>query len=301
MKTSLYTRIGKAVKAVTGIQDISLLRKNIRRNFGKMFYRKRYTAEDLLTVMQAMGLKRGSIVCIHASMKEFYNYTGTAGELIEGILHIIGREGTLAMPAFPLYRYLRDPAYVFHPEQDQTGAGYLAETFRRYPGVKRSLNVQHAVCAIGKDADYLLKDHAGGQDCWDKTSPWYRLCELNALIFNLGMPRSYIGTFHHCVESLLQHEHPYWAQFFDEVQSYSYYDAQGKIQTYAARISRLERRTRESRVTRFFTAKDWQIRKISNLEIKVFYSKPCLNKMVALGRKGITVYYVPSPRKYSFR
>lgn len=300
MKTSLYTRIGSAVKSVTGIQDISLLRKNIHRDIGKIFYRKKYTAGDLLAVMQAMGLKRGSIVCIHASMKEFYNYTGTAVELIEGLLKIIGPEGTLAMPAFPAYRYLRDPDYIFNPHRDQTGAGYLAETFRTYPGVKRSLNVQHAVCAIGKEADYLLKDHLDGHDCWDKTSPWYRLCELNALIFNLGMPRAYIGTFHHCVESLLRCEHPYWAQFFNKTQSYRYYDALGQIRTYSTRVSRLERRTRESKVTRFFTAEDWQIRKISNLEIKVFYSKPCLDKMVSLGRKGITVYYIPSPRNYTF-
>lgn len=300
MKTSLYTRMGRAVKAVTGIQDISLLRKNIHRDFGKIFYRKKYTAEDLLALMQTMGLRAGSVVCIHASMKEFYNYQGTAFELIDGLLRIIGPEGTLAMPAFPPYRYLRDPAYIFHPERDKTGAGYLAETFRRYPGVKRSLNAQHAVCAIGKDADYLIKDHLHGEDGWDKKSPWYRLCELNALVFNLGMPRAYIGTFHHCVESLLRCEHPYWAQFFNEVKSYRYYDAQGEIRTYFTRISRLERRTRESKVTRFFTPEDWKIRKISNLEIKVFYSKPCLDKLVALGRKGITVYYVPSPRNYKF-
>jgi aminoglycoside 3-N-acetyltransferase len=40
--------------------------------------------------------------------------------------------------------------------------------------------------------------------------------------------------------------------------------------------------------------------KISNLLIKVFLSKPCLEKMIELGRKGITMYYVPSPKKYSF-
>jgi aminoglycoside 3-N-acetyltransferase len=32
----------------------------------------------------------------------------------------------------------------------------------------------------------------------------------------------------------------------------------------------------------------------------VFYANPCLKKMVELGRKGITMYYVPSPKKYTF-
>ena len=28
-------------------------------------------------------MKKGSVICIHASMKEFYNYQGTAEELIK--------------------------------------------------------------------------------------------------------------------------------------------------------------------------------------------------------------------------
>lgn len=300
MRRSIYTRIARGIKTLTGIKDFSLLRKKIHREIGKIFYTEKYTVDDLISNMQAMGMTRGSVVCIHSSMKEFYNYTGTATELIASILKIIGPEGTLAMPAFPDYRYFQDPDYIFDRQNDKTGAGYLAETFRKYPGVKRSLNVQHAVCAIGKMADFILKDHLYSHDCWDKNSPWYRLCELNALIFNMGMPRAYIGTFHHCVESLLQYEHPYWAQFFNKMQSYRYYDEAREAKTYFTHVSKLERRTRESKLLRHFTSEDWQIRKISNLEIKVFYSKHCLDKMIALGRMGITVYYVPSPKKYKF-
>ena len=40
--------------------------------------------------------------------------------------------------------------------------------------------------------------------------------------------------------------------------------------------------------------------KISNLLINVFYAAPCLEKMLELGRRGITMYYVPSPKKYKF-
>lgn len=41
-------------------------------------------------------------------------------------------------------------------------------------------------------------------------------------------------------------------------------------------------------------------RRLSNLLIKEFDSKACLQKMLDLGRRGITMYYVPSPKKYKF-
>jgi aminoglycoside 3-N-acetyltransferase len=300
VKQSIYTKISRGVKSVTGIKDFSLFQKKIHKRIGRIFYWKKYSSKDIVTLMQKMGMKQGSIVCIHSSMKEFYNFVGAATDLIDEILKIIGPDGTLAMPAFPDKEKMRDPNYIFDITNDRTGAGYLAETFRKYPRVKRSLNVQHSVCAIGKMADYLLNDHHLCHDCWDKQSPWYRLCESDALIFNLGMPRSYIGTFIHCVESILQYEHPYWAQFFNRVQTYRYYDKDGKIRKYCAYVSSLERRMKKRNVTRFFSSDDWQIRNISNLEIKVFYSKHCLNKMINLGRRGITIYYVPSPKKYRF-
>lgn len=265
-----------------------------------MWYKKKYTARDIVNIMQEMGMRRGSVVCIHSSMKEFYNYVGTPVELIDTIIEVIGAEGTLIMPAFPLKSLISVPDYVFDSKKDMTGAGLLAETFRKYPNVQRSINVQHSVCAWGKLANYLLKNHQYCDNCWDINSPWYKMCQYNCLVFNLGMPRSYIGTFYHCVESLLREEHPYWAQFFNTTKQYRYYDSQEQVCEYSCKTSTLTRRTREKRVTRYFTPEDWQIRKISNLEIKVFYSKHCLEKMLDLGRKGVSVYYEPSPFKYKF-
>lgn len=272
----------------------------MHKKFGQLIYHKKYCADDIVRVMQEMGMKKGSVVCIHCAMREFYNYEGTTTELIDAILNAIGDEGTLVMPAFPAGELVNKKDYIFNAQADKTGAGYLAETFRKYPGVKRSINVRHSVCVIGQLADYLIKDHHHSENCWDENSPWYRMCEKDALIFNFGMPRSYMGTFHHCVESLLRNEHPYYKQFFNSPTINKYYDEVGNVKEYRSLESCIERRTRKKKVTRHFKSDDWQIRKISNLEIKVFYSKNALNKMLDLGRKGITVYYVPNPKKYDF-
>ncbi len=299
----IFKTIVPKIKKILGISDISLFRKKLSKRIGKIVYHKRYNAQDLVRVMETLGLKEGSVVCIHASMMQFYNYTESAKDLIELILTKIGPEGTLVMPAFPQKPSLPYDQYVFDPNNEKTAAGHLAEVFRTYPGVLRSNNVHHSVCAIGKHAKYLIEDHTKGRNCWDEYSPWYRMCELNALIFNLGLPRSYMGTFHHCVEGILYKEKnlPYWSQFFTYSQKYKYLDKNGKICSYENLEDRnLLRKTYKKKVTRFFNEYDWRITKLSNLEIKVFYSKNALSKLISLGRQGITVYYLPSPKKYNF-
>ncbi len=300
MKTSVYTYIGIFFKKVTGIKDISLMRKEIHKRIGQLFYHKKYTADDIVQKMQEMGMQQGSVVCIHASMKEFYNYQGTATELIDKITSVITQSGTLIMPAFPSPDKIHDPSYIFNPAQDKTAAGYLAETFRQYPGVLRSINVQHSVCAWGKHAKWLIKDHHKCDNCWGIDSPWYRMTTLNALVFCLGLPNSYIGTFDHCVEGILYKEHPYWEQFLNKIQQYRYYDQDGKIRSYSCRTVGIERRSREQRLIKYFNSKIYKKEKISNLQLKVFDSKPCLDIMTKLGRRGITMYYVPSSKGYHF-
>lgn len=297
---SIYTRIGKTIKTLLGIKDISLLKKNVHKRVGKLFFHRKYDSNDITNVMKSMGVGRGSVVCIHASMKEFYNFNGTANDLIDSIIKLIGEEGTLIMPAYPTKLLTQKQDYVFNVKEDSTGAGYLAESFRKYPDVKRSINVEHSVCALGKYADYLTKDHQFTHDCWDKDSPWQRMIELDAIVINLGMPHFYIGTFEHCVESILQYEHPYWAQFFTKEKQFKYFDSLGNIKTYINYTNEIDRRTRERRVYKFFNNKEMMQYRLSNLLIKGYQTKPCLAKMIELGRKGIGIYYVPNPKKFDF-
>ena len=130
MGASVYTTIGKIGKRVLGIRDFSLFRKDLKKRIGKILYHKKYTADDLVSLMKQMGMQNGSVVCIHASMKEFYNYEGTAKDLIDKIIDAIGPEGTLMMPAFPIKCLANKDEYVFDVHKDPTGAGFLAEEFR---------------------------------------------------------------------------------------------------------------------------------------------------------------------------
>ncbi|MBR0038083.1 MAG: AAC(3) family N-acetyltransferase [Bacteroidales bacterium] len=298
-KKSIVTKVGILIKRLTGIRNLTEFRKKLKKECGKLIWLRSYTADELVNLMQEMGMKEGSIVCIHSSMREFYNYKGSAQELIEKIMQVITPNGTLLMPAYSFQgrEQLMNPDLIFDPQKDKTIAGYLAETFRKMEGVRRSINVRHSVCAWGRYANYLICDHHKGRNCWDEYSPWYRLCELGGLVFTLGLPRSFMGTFNHCVEGLLAREHPYWAQFFNKRMTYRYRDEHGQIQSYTSDESFIERRTHKRVITRHFGSDIYKIRRISNLEIKLFQAQPCLNIMLELGRKGISMYYVPKPLK----
>lgn len=296
---SIITKIGIIIKKITGIKDLSAFRKQLKKQIGKFFYHKKYNADDIVSIMKQMGMKKGSIVCIHAAMKEFYNYQGTATELIDKILEVITLEGTLLMPAFPHRDKMFNPNFIFDVKNTPTAAGYLAETFRKYPGVVRSINIQHSVCAIGKYANWLTRNHHQCSNCWDEKSPWFRMTQLNALVFNIGMQSHYIGTFVHCVEGLLWKEHPYWNQFFDLTFTFKYRDTEGNIGTYSCQTSHLECRTREMVLIKHLKS-HMHKNKISNLLIQEYDSNECLKIMLDLGRKGVTMYYVPSPKKFKF-
>lgn len=299
MKKSYITVVGGIIKKITGIENIALFRKKIKKNVGKIIYHKKYTAQDIVSIMQDMGMKKGSVVCVHSSMREFYNYKGNAEDLIDAILQVITEEGTLVMPCFPKKNLVRDVNYIFS-KKDPTGAGYLSEVFRKHPDVERSINVQHSVAAWGKYAKWLISDHQNCDDCWDINSPWRRMLELNALVFNFGLPRSFMGTFRHCLESTLKTEHPYWAQFFTKEEEFRYYDENNCIKNYTSKTKEFERRNNSKYQSLYFDNEDWQIKKISNLEIKVFYTEKCFPKMLELGRKGISPYFIPSTKGYNF-
>lgn len=300
MALSLYTRLGILFKKATGVKDISLLRKDIHKKVGKFFYKKKYSTKEIIEALIRIGVKPGSVLCIHASMKEFYNYKGTAEELIDAIISYLTPNGTLMMPAYPDITEKNLNDYIFDPVNDKTAAGYLAETFRKYPDVRRSINVQHSVCALGKNAKWLTEDHHLGRNCWDECSPYYRMTKLNAIVVNMGMPKHFIGTFDHCVEGILYKEHPYWKQFLNKQQTYHYYDNDKKICQYTCYTVGIERRTRENRLIKHFNKDIYKKERISNLFISAYFTTPCFKRMLELGRKGITMYYVPSTKGYKF-
>ena len=55
MKQSIPTTLGILFKKVTGVQDISLLRKDIHKRIGKLLYHQKYTADEMWKPCVTLG------------------------------------------------------------------------------------------------------------------------------------------------------------------------------------------------------------------------------------------------------
>ena len=279
----------------------STLPKKWRLFYGPKIYKRKFSIEELMAEIIKCGIKPGSNVLIHCSWNEMYNFTGTESQLIQAILDLIGPEGTLMMPAYPLL----SKGKLFNVNRSITAAGTLAETFRRWSGVKRSCNVIHSCCAIGPASDYLLSEHHLSDNCWDEKSPYYRFTQINGTVLSLGMHKYYVGTIVHCVEGTLYKSNPYFASFFDlqSRKEYQYIDSEGQICSYFS-YAENDRIIRKNKyfvglriVRRYFDKRYYQCRKLSNLIINSVDANYAFNRLVELSKSGIVYYSLPKYKK----
>ncbi|MFT5892837.1 MAG: aminoglycoside 3-N-acetyltransferase [Dokdonia sp.] len=303
MKTQIYKFLfekGQKVKKALGIENFEALKKKKKRKLLRVFYKKKYTTNDIIEVMRTMGMKKGSIVFIHSSMTEFYNYVGTAEELITRVIQEIGEEGTLMMPAFPKFENIIkvDDKVDFDVRYTPSGAGYLTEVFRKHPGVKRSINIQQSVCAYGRLADYFVLEHHHSLTAWDEYSPYYKMSQAPALVFAFGLSAQYLGTMIHCTESILRTKYMYFQMFFKKEVVYKYRDYEGNVRTHCYLSHDFARKSRKNNIIKYIESIQFKHTKISNLSIRMIDAKYILDLYLQLADRGITMYSIPSTKGF---
>lgn len=291
----LRSRIVSSLKRAFGISNATVFFRRRRQDIQKLFYHKTFTADDIIKVIEKSGVKPGSTVIIHSAMGNFYNYKGTAEDLIDKLLNYLGPDGTLCMPAYPSDKF--NTNIVFDVQNAKSAAGYLSEVFRKYPKVKRSLNQLHSVCAIGKNADFVTREHHLSRICFDEHSPFQKIAELGGFTINLGMPKWFVGTAEHICEARLYGKLPYFTKKFSIEKEYSYINAEGeKLKHKMLSSSELlyVRKKSTGIVDKNFDKDKYKRTKLSNIWITVFdvkYLSDKLEKLALVDHK--TIYATP--------
>lgn len=182
--------------------------------------RRLVTQNQLIDDLKHIGLGDGDSVMVHSSLSKIGYVIGGAQTVIKALLGVVGKSGTLIMPAFSQnisdpanwdgqnftdneIQILRENLPVFDKELTPTGMGAIPEAFRAWPGVIRSDHPQVSVCAIGPDANFITDTHPleFGEGA---NSPFARLYERDAKILLLGV-WSNRATALHYAESLVPH------------------------------------------------------------------------------------------------
>lgn len=283
-----------AFKKVFKIRSMSLFVRKQRNKVEKLFFHKKFTAKELVDELVRLGLKPGQTVLVHCGMNNFYNYRGTVDELIDELLRAIGPEGTLCMLAFP--RDKNNPDKVFDVRNDKSAAGLLTEVFRQRPGVKRSLNKLHSVCALGPKADYIVGEHHLSKICFDKHSPFYKIYELGGIAISLGLYKANLAACNHVPEALLYDEIGFFHDKFTTPVTFKYIDQDGNSLTHTmltkSKTPYILQRSKKFIDDNFDHTK-YAIERFSNLWINVYDVREMVDTLTRLAREGKTIYSHP--------
>ena len=161
-----------------------------------------YTAA--VGALRALGIERGDMVMMHASVRGPSGVMGGPNMIIQGGAGRATPDGTLMMyagwndiPDFvgELFTSERQRYYDEHPplrsgnRAGQARHSILAEFFRTWPGAHRSLNAEASMAAVGAQAEWLTRDHPSDYG-YGPGSPLAKLVESGGKVLMLGARRS---------------------------------------------------------------------------------------------------------------
>lgn len=178
------------------------------------------TKASIASDLQRLGVRGGQLLMVHSSLSSIGYVLGGAQTVVRALIEILGPHGTLTMPAFspevsdpaawddrPFgdddLKLAQDHVPVFDAAVTPTSMGTIAETFRSWPGVWRSVHPQVSITARGPLAEGIIAPHelAWGQGVG---SPFERLHDLDAALLLLGVGFNR-ATFLHFAECQVPH------------------------------------------------------------------------------------------------
>jgi aminoglycoside 3-N-acetyltransferase len=160
--------------------------------------------EDLERAFRAVGLTEGDGVFVHSSLSAFGEIQGGPATVMAALERVLGPEGLIAMPAFPLTAGAADHLRahpVFDVRRTPSRMGALTEHFRQLDGVARSDHPTHSVAARGPGAEELVAGHADAETPFGTGTPFARLIdrEMKQVWFGAGLTTF---TLYHAYEVL---------------------------------------------------------------------------------------------------
>lgn len=142
------------------------------------------SVHDLRSDLEALGVVPGTTLFVHSSLRAIGRVAGGAATVVSALIEALDG-GNLAMPA-ATPRCGEPGAALFDAKTTPTTMGAIAETFRTWPGTRRSDHPLESVCARGPSAGDITGEHPLAFS-EGPGSPFARLHDLDARILLLGV------------------------------------------------------------------------------------------------------------------
>lgn len=171
------------------------------------------TIDSIACDLEQLGLKSGMTVIVHSSLSSLGYICGGPVAVIQALMKVITREGTIVMPAFssdysdpslwqsvPIpsnwWDTIRATMPAFDPAISPTrGVGKIPELFRTMPGVARSYHPTCSFAAWGKHATFVTANHSLDNGL-GHDSPLAKIYQLGGSVLLLGVGYDRNTSFH---------------------------------------------------------------------------------------------------------
>ncbi len=141
--------------------------------------------KQLMDDLRSLGIKHGSHVLVHSSLRSLGDFTDKAPILKEALLQVLGREGTLLVPSLS-YKTVTKDQPLFDVRETPSCVGGFSEFFRNEPGVFRSIHPTHSVCAYGSLSKPLTEAHLEDDSPVGPNSPFHLLRKHGGYLLFIG-------------------------------------------------------------------------------------------------------------------
>jgi aminoglycoside 3-N-acetyltransferase len=174
--------------------------------------------DELGLAITNLGVGEGDALMIHSAWDGMRQLQAKPSQVIEMLESMVGPNGTLIMPTGPICGS-REGKLVYDVLKSPSSLGLLSESFRRRPGVKRSLFPAATVAAKGKNAELFLRDFRkeSGNKAYGLGSPYWELGAQNGKVLVLGIEVIRTLTLQHCAFDVLGEDNPI-ADFYTDVE-----------------------------------------------------------------------------------
>jgi aminoglycoside 3-N-acetyltransferase len=186
------------------------------------------TLRSLYRDLFDLGLRADMTVMVHSSLGRVGWTVGGPVTVVRALLEALGATRTLVMPAESprvsdpstwndprvqpeWYETIRENLPVFDPLTTPTTMGAIPEAFRTFPGTQRSNHPLVSVCANGRHAEEITKQHAL-EFCEGTGTPFEKLYDLDACTLLLGVGFNRCSSLHYA-ESLVPNRRTVLSRF----------------------------------------------------------------------------------------
>ena len=152
--------------------------------------------KDLQNGFEKTNVKKGETIVVHTSYKSLGGVEGGVDKVIDVMLELVGKDGTVLFPAFNFQSWTE--SHYFDVMETPSKMGMITEQARLRSNAKRTPHPIYSFSALGAHAEAFSKTE--DVEAFGPNSAIALFHKLNATIISIGLDFNNSFSMHHYIE-----------------------------------------------------------------------------------------------------